>query len=208
MKEKNKNFNLIVAGYGGQGVLSLAKIIAQAAFFSKKEVKQAELHGLSQRGGSLECHLRIGKDVFSPLIPQGSADLIISLELLEAWRVCFYANKKKTIILTNEDIVSPFPFQPNKIKVNYILSEIKKYALELRTIKVSEFGRKVSRLTQLTNTMILGWTIGQNLLPIEEKYILKAMKEKFGQRFWSENKRAFDLARKEGEKFKEQLLKK
>ena len=80
------NFNIIVNGVGGQGVITLLSLIAEAAFVEGYDIKSSELHGLSQRGGSVETHIRFGKKVNSPLIPNGKADLILSLETLEAFQ--------------------------------------------------------------------------------------------------------------------------
>jgi len=77
----NKTFNIIISGVGGQGVITLLSLIDEASFIEGYDVKSSELHGLSQRGGSVEAHIRFGKKVYSPLISLGSADLVISLEM-------------------------------------------------------------------------------------------------------------------------------
>ena len=75
--------NVILAGVGGQGILTLAAIIDYAAMLSGLQIKQAEVHGMSQRGGAVQSHLRISdKEIYSDLIPKGKADLVISLEFL------------------------------------------------------------------------------------------------------------------------------
>ena len=102
----NKNFNIIVNGVGGQGLITLLSLIDEAAFVEGYDVKSSELHGLSQRGGSVEAHVRFGIKIYSPLIPNGKADLIISLEMLEALRETAKAGKN-TKFLVNE-YVSPF----------------------------------------------------------------------------------------------------
>ena len=104
---KSKTFNVIAAGYGGQGVLTLAKILARATVMAGLDVRQAELHGLSQRGGSLDCHIRFGEEVHSPLVCAGRADLIIALEAAEALRVCKFSNPDRTVVLTNAKLFSP-----------------------------------------------------------------------------------------------------
>jgi indolepyruvate ferredoxin oxidoreductase, beta subunit len=79
--------DIILAGVGGQGILSIAAIIGYAAMESGYQLKQAEVHGMSQRGGDVQSHLRISdKSIHSDLIPQGGADLIISVEPMEALR--------------------------------------------------------------------------------------------------------------------------
>lgn len=75
----SKVTNIIVAGLGGQGVLKCSDIIAEAAFLCGHDVKKAEVHGMSQRGGSVSCDIRFGKEVHSPMVPDGEADFLIVL---------------------------------------------------------------------------------------------------------------------------------
>jgi indolepyruvate ferredoxin oxidoreductase beta subunit len=70
-----KGFNIILAGVGGQGIITLTRILAEAALIEKKEVRTSELHGLSQRGGSVETHIRFGKEIYSPLVRRGGVKL-------------------------------------------------------------------------------------------------------------------------------------
>ena len=94
-KKMNKNaFNIVISGIGGQGIITLARILAYAAIIEKMDVKTSELHGLSQRGGSVETHIRFGKIIYSPLVRRGGADLIISLDAQESINVCSYAGEK------------------------------------------------------------------------------------------------------------------
>jgi len=94
----NKPFNIIITGVGGQGVITLTQIIAEAALIEGKDVKTSELHGLSQKGGSVQTHIRFGKKVYSPLIAEGKADLILSLEIIEGLRKINYANSKTNFL--------------------------------------------------------------------------------------------------------------
>ena len=185
----NKTFNLVITGYGGQGVLTMAEIITKAALLSGYNVKQAELHGLAQRGGALECHLRFGEKVYSPLVPRTEADLIICLDLLEALRACYYANKKKTVVLTNSQIFSPFPFEPERIEEKKLITEIKKFAKILEFIDAS----KVIKDTAMINTLMLGYALAKKFLPIKKNNSLAAMKEKIRPIYWEENLKIFEI---------------
>jgi indolepyruvate ferredoxin oxidoreductase beta subunit len=95
MKKKSKieNFNIVINGVGGQGLITLLNIISQAGQKEGYDLATSELHGLSQRGGSVEVHIRFGKKIYSPLVRQGGADLIISLEAQESLKSCYYASK-------------------------------------------------------------------------------------------------------------------
>lgn len=91
--------DIILAGVGGQGILTIAAAIGFASLYEKKFVKQAEVHGMSQRGGAVQSHLRISdKPIASDLIPLGSADLILSVEPMEALRYLPYLAKNGWVV--------------------------------------------------------------------------------------------------------------
>ena len=102
--------NIIIAGVGGQGILTMAAIIDLAAMNLGLHVKQAEVHGMSQRGGAVESHLRISSgEIFSDLIPHGKADIILSLEPMEALRYLSFLSPKGVIVTAKE----PYKNIPN-----------------------------------------------------------------------------------------------
>ncbi len=102
--------NVIFAGVGGQGVILASKVLMDVARKNGYDVKESEVHGMAQRGGSVDCHVRFGKEVFSPLIPKGGADYIICLELLESMRKLEYLNKDAVLIVNREQI-NPAPVE-------------------------------------------------------------------------------------------------
>ncbi len=115
--------DIILAGVGGQGILSIAAIIGYAAVQSNLYLKQAETHGMSQRGGDVQSHLRLSSDeIASDLIPQGRADMIISVEPMEALRYLPYLAEEGWLI-TN---TSPFINIPDYPEKERILAEVKK----------------------------------------------------------------------------------
>ncbi len=99
--------DIILAGVGGQGILSIATVIGSAALRQELHLKQAEVHGMSQRGGDVQSHLRISSDtIHSDLIPRGGADLIISLEPMEALRYQPWLAKEGWIITNTTPLVN------------------------------------------------------------------------------------------------------
>ena len=109
--------DIILAGVGGQGILSIATVIGSAALEQGLYIKQAEVHGMSQRGGDVQSHLRLGTDpIHSDLIPQGGADLIVSLEPMEALRYLPYLSKDGWIV-TNSVPFENIPNYPDPEKV-------------------------------------------------------------------------------------------
>jgi|MTBAKSStandDraft_1061840.scaffolds.fasta_scaffold87352_1 indolepyruvate ferredoxin oxidoreductase beta subunit len=97
--------NILLVGVGGQGVLTASEILSEALMLEGFDVKKAEVHGMSQRGGSVNSHLRYGEKVFSPLIEEGEADMIFSFELVEAMRFSKYLKEGGFIVCSNEKIV-------------------------------------------------------------------------------------------------------
>jgi len=97
--------NIIMAGVGGQGVLLACRVLMEAAFYSNYDVKESEIHGMAQRGGSVEAHVRFGSDVASPLIPNAAADFIVSFELCEAVRKLDYLGKHGVLFVNNEKVI-------------------------------------------------------------------------------------------------------
>ena len=194
MLPNNKICNIIVTGCGGQGVLTLAEILAKAAQKSGAEVKEAELHGLSQRGGPLECHLRFGQQIYSPLIRRADADLIIGLELLETLRACYYASKDKTIILGNDRYLSPDPAARLTAQNKKIRQDLKKFCQQLYLVDVDDILAKNNLNLSLINTFMLGVLVEKNILPIKKEYIWQAIREKIKPQFWAENEKVFNLA--------------
>lgn len=104
--------DIILAGVGGQGILSIAAVIGHAAVSKNLFLKQSEVHGMSQRGGDVQSHLRISDmEIASDLIPLGSADLILSVEPMEALRYLPYLSSKGTVVtnLTPFNNINDYP---------------------------------------------------------------------------------------------------
>ncbi|MCR4578798.1 MAG: indolepyruvate oxidoreductase subunit beta [Treponema sp.] len=98
--------NILICGVGGQGTVLAAKVISQAAISNGEKVLSAETIGMAQRGGSVVSHVRIGDDVYSPLIPEAQADIIIAFEAAEAVRNLSYL-KENGMIIVNKKVVQP-----------------------------------------------------------------------------------------------------
>ena len=102
--------SVIFAGVGGQGVILASKVLMETAMKAGYDVRESEVHGMAQRGGSVECCVRFGEKVYSPLIPKAGADFIVVLEQLEAMRKLEYLSPEGTMIVNNLKI-DPVPVQ-------------------------------------------------------------------------------------------------
>ncbi len=96
--------NIVICGVGGQGIILASNVLCTAAFAEGNDVKKSEVHGMAQRGGSVITHVRFGKKVHSPLIEQGTADLILAFEKLEALRYLNYVKPEGMIIVNDREI--------------------------------------------------------------------------------------------------------
>jgi indolepyruvate ferredoxin oxidoreductase beta subunit len=93
-----KTFNILMVGVGGQGIIMASDIVSLAAMYAGLDVKKSEIHGMSQRGGSVSSHIRFGEKVHSPVISQGEADVLFSLEEMETLRWLGFANSVSRVI--------------------------------------------------------------------------------------------------------------
>lgn len=114
--------DIILCGVGGQGILSIATVIGEAATNAGITLKQAEVHGMSQRGGDVQSNLRLStEEIHSDLIPQGAADLIIAMEPMEALRYVSYLNDEGRVITSGE----PFINIPNYPDVEIVMATLR-----------------------------------------------------------------------------------
>lgn len=114
--------DIILAGVGGQGILSIATVIGYAAIEAGLHLKQAEVHGMSQRGGAVLSHLRIAdKEIYSDLVPEGKADIILSMEPMESLRYLPFLHTHGWVVTNSV----PFINIPNYPELETVLTAIK-----------------------------------------------------------------------------------
>lgn len=104
----SKIINVLLVGVGGQGTILASKILTHAAIAQGYEVKMSEIHGMAQRGGSVVTQVRMGKDVYSPVIEPGEADYIVAFEQLEAYRWAHFL-KEDGVLIVNSQKIAPLP---------------------------------------------------------------------------------------------------
>ena len=195
MAQKINQFNIVICGVGGQGLITLTKILAKAALGENYEARTSELHGLSQRGGSVETHIRFGKKIYSPLVRQGGANLIISIEAQESLKACDYASiKTGTVFLVNE-FLAPIIGQKT-ISIKEISKNLKKFSKKTILIPATEIAKKELGNPVLAGIYLLGLASFKNLLPLKSSSILKAVKEIVPEKYFNLNKKTFELAKK------------
>jgi len=167
--------DIILCGVGGQGILSIATIIGEAAMKENLYIKQAEVHGMSQRGGDVQSNLRISSDpIRSDLIPKGGADVIISMEPMEALRYLPFLSKSGWVITSS----TPFVNISNYPEFETIKNDLEK----LPNVIVLDIEQKAkdAGIPRSANVILLG--AAQRALGIEYDKLEDAIRRVFGRK--------------------------
>ena len=180
--------NIILSGVGGQGILTIAAVLDTAALNENLFVKQSEVHGMSQRGGAVQSHVRISdKEIFSDLIPEGKADMIISVEPMELLRYLPYL-KKGGFLITDSN---PFENITNYPELEDLYKEIKLHKNSI-LIDAKQLAKDIGN-SKATNMVLLGAV--SSLLPISDESLQKAIKtlfERKGEKIVNKNLEAYE----------------
>lgn len=184
--------DIILCGVGGQGGLSVSVVIAQAAIASGLVVKQSEIHGMSQRGGEVLANLRISdKEIFSPTIPKGNADILLAFEPLEALRYLPWLSAERGTVVT---AIAPIRNIPNYPDIELVLAEIRKLP-RARLIDADAMAKEVGNVRS-ANLVLVG--AAADLLPVSHLAIEKeivALFSRKGEAVVQANLKAFEYGR-------------
>lgn len=146
--------NILLVGVGGQGTITAAKLLTLGLMEEGYDVKMSEIHGMSQRGGSVSSQVRYGDDVQSPVIEKGSADIIVAFEKMEAMRYIDYL-KKDGVLIVNDTEIWPMPVIIGKADYHgHILEELNKLAT-VKTMNASAMAAEMGN-DRVTNVILLG----------------------------------------------------
>ncbi|MBM6992376.1 MAG: indolepyruvate oxidoreductase subunit beta [Prevotella sp.] len=182
--------NIILAGVGGQGILSIATVIGEAATKANLYLKQAEVHGMSQRGGDVQSNLRLStEEIYSDLIPQGQADIIIAMEPMEALRYVPYLNEEGWVITSSEPLIN-IPNYPDTAKVADDLKRLPR----VKTLPIDSLAKE-NHTPKSANMILLGMAaeaIGI-LSPAELRDAIGRIFARKGEQVVEDNYKAFDL---------------
>ena len=187
--------NILMAGVGGQGTLLASEILSEVLMQAGYDVKKAEVHGMAQRGGSVVSHVRFGKKVYSPIIPEGEADVLFGFELLETYRYLPLVKKTGAVVVNNLRIAPPSVALG---KAEYPLDIATKLNLRVDNVRIVE-GLELAEQagnSKAINTVLLG-ALSNTLAPAHEQWIA-AIKSLVPERFQDVNLKAFELGRQAG----------
>ncbi|MCR4939676.1 MAG: indolepyruvate oxidoreductase subunit beta, partial [Treponemataceae bacterium] len=160
--------NILICGVGGQGTVLAAKVLSQAAISKGERVLSAETIGMAQRGGSVVSHVRIGSDVYSPLVPKGQADILIAFEAAEAVRNIDYLKKGGSVIV-NRRIVQPVTASLNgKIfDEGEMIAFLEKKSGKVVAVDTDQACKKLGS-SKVVNMVLLGAACRSGLISKEE----------------------------------------
>lgn len=188
------SYDIMIVGIGGQGTILASNILGEACLIENRHIRGAETHGMAQRGGSVESHIRIGGE-FGPLIMPGTADLLISFDLLEALRYSHYL-KKDGLIVANSHLVLPTSVftqklaAPSESEITGMLRKYRLCLLDADSLAI-EAGSPLSQ-----NVVMLG--AASSALPLKPESLLEAVQRLVPKKTIEINTRAFELGRKAG----------
>jgi len=184
--------DIIIAGVGGQGILTISAVLDMAALESGYNVKQSEVHGMSQRGGAVQAHVRISdKTVYSDLIPKGKADIILSVEPMELLRYLPYIHPENGYLVTD---INPFKNISNYPDETELRKQIEAFPHH-RIVDARSLAKKAGNF-RAANIVMIGAVA--DLLPFEDEVIKKVITDLFkrkGDRIVQMNLDAFELGK-------------
>ena len=181
--------DLILCGVGGQGILSIATVIGEAATKAGLFLKQAEVHGMSQRGGDVQSNLRLSdSEIYSDLIPKGKADLLISMEPMEVLRYLPYLNKKSQVVTNAKPFIN-IPDYPDEAKLFAELDTLP----NIKKLDIEEIAKQVA-MPKAANMVLLGLAAPCiEILSVEQlREAVKTIFAKKGEAIVETNLKAFD----------------
>jgi len=189
-------FNILISGVGGQGVLLTSKIIAEAALLAGLDVKQSEVHGMAQRGGSVLSQVRFGEKVYSPIVSEGEADLLIGFEPLETARYLHFLKDDGAVIYNRRTIgtigvsiaAEKYPADINEV--------IKKRARTVMHLDGTQLAVGAGDKRTL-NLVLLGAAL--KFLPLKETVVLEAIVNTVPRKVLEINQKAFAAGKGQGQ---------
>ena len=185
---KNGTTNVLIVGVGGQGVLLASEILCEVAKLLGLDAKKSEVHGMSQRGGVVTSHVRFGKKVYSPLIPLGEADIILSFEIAEALRWVHYLRPGGTLIASDQKIIPPITTTGKFSYPEDVEKTIKARAPKTKVVAAYDIGKKLGN-PRLVNTILLG--VLSKEIDLEEDKWLQVIERMAPKGTGEINKKAF-----------------
>jgi indolepyruvate ferredoxin oxidoreductase beta subunit len=186
------SINIMIVGVGGQGSLLASKLLGKIFLENGFDVKVSEVHGMSQRGGSVLTYVRVGEKVYSPIIDEGEADYVISFEILEAARAAKFL-KKDGKIISNLQEINPMPVVAGKAEYPVSLAEkMKDMGIDIDAFDALQLAEEAGS-SKAVNLVLMG-RLSKHFGFSEEEWIA-TIEKSVPAKFLEMNKKAFRLGR-------------
>jgi len=189
-----KEFNILITGVGGQGVILMSELLGKAAVRDGLKVRGSEILGMAVRGGSVTSIIRIGDEVYGPLIPMGKCDVLIGMEPSEALRNITYLSKS-SLAIVNIAVTIPFTVSLGESKypsLEEILEKLSNASDRVVKLDAAQIAQEAGSLLT-TNIVMLGALFGTGKLPIGIETIKETIRRRFPAKTAPVNIKAFDL---------------
>ena len=189
----NENItNIMIVGVGGQGQLTASRILGNTALRLNHDVKVSEVHGMSQRGGSVVTYVKYGEKIYSPVICKGEADIIIAFEQLEALRWLPYL-KKGGIIITSTHKINPAPVNAGAAEYpKDIIKTISDMGIKIIDVDAFDLAGQAGN-DKASNVVLIGVLAKMMKENVGKEIYVEALRESFNPKFFDANLAAFDL---------------
>ncbi|OEU62202.1 MAG: indolepyruvate oxidoreductase subunit beta [Desulfuromonadales bacterium C00003094] len=188
----NEVTNILISGVGGQGILLASEILSEVLMLAGYDVKKNEIHGMSQRGGSVISHIRYGKKVYSSIIPEGQADVLLGFELLETYRYLPLVRKGGSVLTNNLQV---FPAPVTLGKESYPADIPAKIAAAFPgSILVDGLQLATDAGNQRTVNIVLLGALSKNI-SVDNSYWQQTLRKMVPAKYLEENLKAFNLGR-------------
>ena len=185
--------NIMIVGVGGQGTLLASKLLGRLLLTRNYDIKVSEVHGMSQRGGSVVTYVRYGSKVYSPIIDTGEADYILSFELLEAARAAEWL-RPDGILITNTQEINPMPVITGAMTYpENLLEKLKELGLSVDALDALTLAQKAGS-SKAVNLVLLG-RLSNYFKDFSEDEWMAAIEQSVPEKFLEMNKKAFHLGR-------------
>lgn len=188
----NEIKNILLVGVGGQGILLASEILSEAAMLAGFDVKKSEIHGMSQRGGSVVSHVRYGKEVFSPIVPEGEGDILFGFELMETVRSLPLLKPGGAVVANDLQISPPSVLMGQEAYPAGLVGRIKEQFADFLLVDGQKLAADSGNV-KAANTVLLGAV--SRRLTISEEFWVKALEKMVPAKALEINKRAFQLGR-------------
>lgn len=187
------NYNILIVGVGGQGVLLASEIISETAMNYGFDVKKSEVHGMSQRGGVVSSHIKIAPKVFSPTIQYGQADILMAFEQAEGLRAVDWMKKDGVAIISRTQLVPAIVTSSKKFTYpDEAIESMRKKADRVISVEADQIAAELGN-PRLVNTILLG--VVSNYLPFETEAWIDVIKAQVKPKFVEVNIAAFERGR-------------